>query len=89
MIRMTAITNEGIKRRTFMKRAAGTALGAISLPLFIRPSALGKAGAVAPSERITMASIGVGGMGTNNLRAFLAQPDVQVLAVCDVVEASD
>ena len=36
-----------------------------------------------------MASIGVGGMGTNNLRAFLAQPDVQVLAVSDVVKASD
>ena len=42
-----------------------------------------------PSERITLASIGVGGMGTNNMRAFLAQPDVQVVAVCDVVEASN
>jgi predicted dehydrogenase len=36
-----------------------------------------------------MASIGVGGMGTNNMRAFLAQPDVRILAVCDVVEAND
>jgi len=76
-------------RRTFLKQTAGAALGAFGLPLFIGSRALGKAGHVPPSERITMASIGVGGMGTNNLRAFLAQPDVQVLAVCDVVEASD
>lgn len=36
-----------------------------------------------------MACIGVGGMGTNNLRAFLAQDDVQVVAVCDPVRASN
>ena len=50
---------------------------------------LGRAGVTPPSERITLASIGVGGMGTNNMRAFLAQPDVQVVAVCDVVEANN
>ena len=78
-----------VNRRAFLKQTAGAALGTMSLPLFIPSSALGKAGAVPPSERITMGSIGVGGMGTSNMRAFLAQPDVQVLAVCDVVEASD
>ena len=83
------MTDKSIRRRTFLKQAAGAAAATLGLPLFVRPSALGKAGAVAPSERITMASIGVGGMGTNNLRAFLAQPDVQVLAVCDVVKAND
>jgi len=36
-----------------------------------------------------MGSIGVGGMGTNNMRAFLSRDDVQVAAVCDVVKASD
>ena len=83
------MTDRAIRRRTFLKQAAGAAASTVGLPLFIRSSALGNAGTVAPSERITMASIGVGGMGTNNLRAFLAQPDVQVLAVCDVVEASN
>jgi predicted dehydrogenase len=78
-----------MKRRTFLKQAAGTALGTLSLPLFVPSSALGRAGSTPPSERITLASIGVGGMGTNNMRAFLAQPDVQVVAVCDVVEASN
>ncbi len=78
-----------MRRRTFLKQTGGAAMGTLGLPLFVRSSVLGNAGSVPPSERITMASIGVGGMGTNNLRAFLAQPDVQVLAVCDVVEASD
>jgi len=57
--------------------------------LFIPARVMGTAGNTPPSERVTMASIGCGGMGTNNLRAFLAQPDVQILAVCDVVTASD
>ena len=78
-----------VNRRTFLTRTAGAAIGTLGFPIFIPSGALGKAGAVAPSERITMGSIGVGGMGTNNMRAFLAQPDVQVLAVCDPVEASD
>jgi predicted dehydrogenase len=79
----------GMQRRTFLKQTAGAAMGAWGLPLFVPSSALGKAGRTAPSERITLASIGVGGMGTNNMRAFLAQPDVQVVAVCDVVEANN
>ncbi|MGE5293573.1 MAG: hypothetical protein ACM3VT_01965, partial [Solirubrobacterales bacterium] len=78
-----------IGRRTFLKRAAGAAVGGMAIPMFIPSGVMGAAGATPPSERITMASIGCGGMGTNNLRAFLAQPDVQVLAVCDVVTASD
>ena len=73
-------------RRTFLKQTAATTL---ALPMLVRSSALGGTGHVAPSERITMGFIGLGGMGTNNMRAFLAQNDVQVLAVCDVVKASD
>jgi len=73
-------------RRTFLKKAAATTL---ALPTLVRSSALGKTGTVAPSERITMGFIGLGGMGTNNMRAFLAHNDVQVRAVCDVVKASN
>ncbi|MBN2315996.1 MAG: Gfo/Idh/MocA family oxidoreductase, partial [Sedimentisphaerales bacterium] len=51
-----------------------------------RSSALGKAGTVAPSNRIVMASIGLGIQGTGNMRAFLGQKDVHVTAVCDVSE---
>jgi len=78
-----------LQRRTFLKQTAGAALGTLDLPLFIPARVMGTAGNTPPSERVTMASIGCGGMGTNNLRAFLAQPDVQILAVCDVVTASD
>jgi predicted dehydrogenase len=41
-------------------------------------------GSNAPSNRITMAGIGMGGQGIANLENFLGHADVQWLAVCDV-----
>jgi predicted dehydrogenase len=38
----------------------------------------------APNDRINMAFIGLGGMGTNRLKGFLRHPDVNVVAVCDL-----
>jgi predicted dehydrogenase len=38
------------------------------------------------SERINLGFIGVGTMGRGHLSGFLTRPDVQVVAVCDVVE---
>jgi predicted dehydrogenase len=38
-----------------------------------------------PSERIALGFIGVGTMGRGHLGGFLGMPDVQVVAVCDVV----
>ncbi len=76
-------------RRSFLRGAIAAAIGAASVPYVVPSSALGGAGAVPPSERLTLGSIGVGGMGTNNMRAFLSLSDVQVVAVCDVVKASD
>ena len=78
-----------INRRKFLRGATSAALGMISFPHIVPSSALGKAGNIEPSNRITMGFIGVGGMGTNNMRAFLTQPDVQVVAVCDVTRASN
>ncbi len=78
-----------ISRRRFLRKAASATAGSIGLPYIVAASVLGGSGSVPPSSRITMASIGVGGMGTNDMRAFLGQPDVQVVAVCDVVEASN
>ncbi|MEK7996609.1 MAG: Gfo/Idh/MocA family oxidoreductase [Planctomycetota bacterium] len=76
-------------RRSFFRGTIAAAVGMAGFPYVIPSSAVGGAGAVAPSGRITLGSIGVGGMGTNNMRAFLSLPDVQVVAVCDVVKASD
>jgi predicted dehydrogenase len=72
--------NKEVNRRRFIKSSIGT-LGAF---YFIPGSVLGKNGGVAPSNRITMGCIGVGGMGTSNLTNFLGKETVQVLAVCDV-----
>jgi hypothetical protein len=73
-----------ISRRRFIKAATGITAGAISFPYIVPSSALGKAGTVAPSNRITMGCIGVGWQGGENLRSFLALDDVQVVALCDI-----
>jgi predicted dehydrogenase len=41
-------------------------------------------GRPAPSDRIALAAIGMGSMGTANTNSFLAKPEVQLVAVCDV-----
>lgn len=73
-----------LSRRHFLRDtvAAGTAL--IGAPYIVPGRALGLDGAVAPSERVTLASIGVGGQGTYDTRALMSLPDTQYLAVCDV-----
>lgn len=73
-----------ISRRQFLKKAGGACVVLTGFPYIIRSSALGKAGTVAPSNRITVACIGVGPEGHGVMRNFLAQKDARVLAVCDV-----
>ncbi len=72
-----------MKRRDFIKSTSLAAAAAVA-PTFIPGSALGKNGAIAPSERIVMGCIGLGGQGTHNMRAFINQPDTQLVALCDV-----
>jgi predicted dehydrogenase len=76
--------NGDITRRGFLRKAAGVGAGAVTFPYLVSSSALGKAGGVAASRRIVMGCIGVGGMGTGDMQAFLSKPEVQVVAVCDV-----
>lgn len=71
------------KRRQFLSQGA-MAASAVALPYFIPASALGRDGKVAPSNRIVMAGIGIGGRGTGDLNVMLGQPDVQFVAICDV-----
>ncbi|MBE3068914.1 MAG: Gfo/Idh/MocA family oxidoreductase [Planctomycetes bacterium] len=72
-----------ISRRTFLKGVAAAG-AAFALPVIVRSSVLGADGKTAPSNRITMGCIGLGGMGNGDLDAFLSQGDCQVLAICDV-----
>lgn len=72
----------GMTRRRFLH---ATATG-VAAPMVLSSGVLGKN---PPSERITMGCIGVGGMGMRNLRAAMAHDDVQIVAACDPVSASN
>ena len=80
------LQRKNINRRQFLKRSTGIATGAIAFPYLVPSSALGKAGTVAPSNRIVMGCLGVGGMGQGDMRGFLNIEEVLVVAVCDVQE---
>ena len=74
-----------LHRRRFLQQMAVTA-GAMSVPLPIASSALGKDSTTAPSNTITIGCIGVGGMGTGDMKVFLGMPECRVVAVCDTYE---
>lgn len=74
-----------IDRRRFLKRTAKTVCAAV--PLIVPASALGRAGRIAPSERIGVGQIGVGNMGFGDMSALMGIPEVRVAAVCDVKRA--
>jgi hypothetical protein len=85
-------TKSVLNRRRFLRKSAIALGAAIAVPTIIPASALGRGGARAPSERITMGFIGVGGQGGGHLLGgawtyvpggYSARRDVQVLAVCD------
>jgi predicted dehydrogenase len=75
-----------LHRRRFLKTAV-SAGAAVMAPQIIPSSALGRDGAVAPSERIVVGGIGIGNRGTYDLGCFLEQKDVQFVAVCDIKAA--
>ncbi len=72
-----------MNRRRFIKNAS-VAAACVGFPYLVPSSALGKAGTVAPSNRIVMGAIGTGSMGKGDLNGFLNKGEVQVVAVCDV-----
>ena len=69
-------------RRRFLQSAAATG-GLVAAPWLVPGSALGRDGAVAPSERIVLGAIGLGGRGTGVLGWMLPERDVQFVAICD------
>jgi hypothetical protein len=74
---MAALSRSTFTRRHFLKTAAAGALvaPAVAVGAQRRPA----------NERITMATIGCGGQGTGDMVGFLGFPEVQMVAVCDVV----
>ncbi|MBM4019415.1 MAG: Gfo/Idh/MocA family oxidoreductase [Planctomycetes bacterium] len=69
-----------ISRRRFLRGAAAV----LAAPYVVRASALGAEDRPAPSNRIVMGGIGLGGQGSGDMGAFLSNSIVQVVAVCDV-----
>ena len=83
--RKTPINNRGgnrarqISRRRFLRRSL------IPAALSIVPRhVLGGPDHVPPSDKITLAGIGMGGQGLQNMLALLRFDETQVIAVCDV-----
>ena len=73
----------GLSRRGFLAGAVATSALAI-VPRHV----IGGEGPAPPSEKINIACIGVGSQGLRVMLHFLAQPDVQVVGVCDVNKQS-
>ena len=71
-----------VSRRGFLKKSlAGAA--AVTAPMIVPSSVLGRDGAVAPSERIVMGGVGIGFRGSYVLSEFLKFPQAQFVAIAD------
>ncbi|MBP7568970.1 MAG: Gfo/Idh/MocA family oxidoreductase [Acidobacteria bacterium] len=78
------VKKRACSRRDFLRTAPLAVAGAALAPTIVKASALGRGGAVAPSDRIVMAGIGFGMQGPGNMRSFLGKDEVQWVAVCDL-----
>lgn len=72
--------NNGMNRRTLLKRAGGAAAG-VGLSALAPRRAWGRLGR---NEKAVVALIGCGGMGNNHLSHLLQRNDVEIAATCDV-----
>ena len=79
-----AMMNTTMNRRTFLKATATVGAAVTGFPCIIPSRVLGGQGTAPPSERIVMACIGIGSMGSGHLRGFTGQDDVRMAAVCDL-----
>ncbi len=69
--------SDSVSRREFVGDTAKLAFGAAIVPRFV----LGGKGYKAPSARLNIACVGIGGMGMSNFAALL---DENIVAICDV-----
>jgi len=68
-----------LTRREFLKGTAAV----LAAPILVRASSVGAGERPAPSNRIALGAIGLGGMGSGDLGDFLGRSEVQVVATCD------
>jgi predicted dehydrogenase len=77
-----------MSRRDFIGLSAKASLAATAATIVPR-HVLGGPGYIAPSDKIALAMIGVGGQGNVDLRGFLPHAEVQVVAVADPNKEQD
>ena len=77
------MNDKKISRRGLLKGAAVSAGAALAFPTIVPSSVFGQN---APSKRVTLGHIGVGGQGGGLLGGFLGQAAGQTLAVCDPIK---
>ena len=68
-----------VSRRSFLGTAASAAAAFTVIPNYAMGSALGHR---APSDKLNIAVVGIGGMGNSNLRAV--RDTENIVALCDV-----
>jgi predicted dehydrogenase len=73
-------SKNSMNRRKFIGSAVTSAAAITVVPRHV----LGGSGFVAPSDKITVANIGCGTQGLREMPGMLQNPDIQVVAVCDV-----
>ena len=67
-------------RRNFLKNTALTAAGFMIVPRHV----LGGKGFIAPSDRLTIACLGVGGKGKSDIASFFKSGKADIAFLCDV-----
>ncbi len=77
-------TQKEVSRRDVVRGALISASSFLIVPRHV----LGGAGYVPPSDKVTIASIGLGRQGQAISMELMARPDVQIIAVCDCNEGS-
>jgi predicted dehydrogenase len=70
---------QSVSRRKFLKNTSIAAGGFFIVPRHV----LGR-GFIAPSDKLNIAGIGVGGKGASDLTEFAKSPYVNIVALCDV-----
>ena len=71
--------HSSISRRNFVRNA-----GMVGAGFFIVPRHVLGRGFIAPSDKLNIAGIGVGGKGQSDLFEFAKSPKVNIVALCDV-----
>jgi predicted dehydrogenase len=71
-----------VSRRKFLRNTTATAAG-----LSLVPSLSGNLARISANDRINVGVIGCNGQGFSDLRAFLQNPEVECIALCDVDES--